>query len=148
VGMGYKELHGVTDGKISAGGTACCLALLAHALPSGFGFMNALRVGLVVVYGLLSAALHVYTSLVEKSEVRFVKPGVNFDPGFVVAISSKLQKYTEELELTIGFDTENSIRAAHNRTILKLKVCELVYDDLAVADNRLSRILKAVLPSR
>ena len=142
---GYKELHAATDGKIYAGITACCLALLAHVLPSGLSFVNTLQIGLTVVYFMLNVALHMHASLVERGKFRFVKQnGAQLGAEqHMLEISSKLQQCNEELELTLAFPNENITKTDHHR--VTFKVCELVYDDLVVAEKRLSSTVQAVL---
>ena len=93
--MGYNELHAATDGKIYAGITACCLALLAHVLPSGLSCVNTLQTGLVVVYFMLNVALHMHASLVERGKFHFVKQNDGAQLGaeqHMLEISSKLQQ--------------------------------------------------------
>ena len=142
---GYKELHAATDGKIYAGITACCLALLAHVLPSGLSFVNTLQIGLTVVYFMLNVALHMHASLVERGKFRFVKQnGAQLGAEqHMLEISSKLQQCNEELELTLAFPNEIITKTDHRR--VTFKICELVYDDLVVAEKRLSSTVQTVL---
>ena len=142
--MGYNELHAATDGKIYAGITACCLALLAHVLPSGLSCVNTLQIGLVVFYFMLNVALHMHASLVERGLFRFVKQnGAQLGAEqYMLEFSSKLQQ-CEELELTLAFPNGNITKTDHHR--VTFKVCELVYDDLVVAEKRLSSTVQAVL---
>mmetsp|Transcript_12423 Transcript_12423/g.53440 ORF Transcript_12423/g.53440 Transcript_12423/m.53440 type:complete len:97 (+) Transcript_12423:609-899(+) len=94
---------------------------------------------------MLNVALHMHASLVERGKFRFVKQnGAQLGAEqHMLEISSKLQQCNEELELTLAFPNEIITKTDHRR--VTFKICELVYDDLVVAEKRLSSTVQAVL---